>query len=122
MKYLVIGHSWVRRLADLDLDECDGLKFVCKGGATFTSIIGEVEKFFATPGWEIPKKIFVFLGSNDLDNLVGVEEVYKVTDACEAFCSLLGQLSPGSRLVVSQVEDRYARNHLKKFGGRSEKI
>ena len=52
------------------------------------------------------------MGCNDLGNLESTADVYKVTSDCEALCGLLRQLSPGSKLVVAQVEDRYARNHL----------
>ena len=108
---LVVGHSWVRRLSDLYI--CgDDFVLLGKGGATFTSISDDVRKFFRNLKGDRPEVIFVFLGSNDLDNLDGTAEVFKVTTDCEAFCNLLRQLSPGSKLVFSQVEDRYAWNHL----------
>ena len=108
---LVIGHSWVRRLAELYICE-DDFVLLGRGGATFRSIEDDVRKFFRELKGRRPEVIFVFLGSNDLDRLEGTAEVYKVTADCEALCGLLRQLSPGSKLVISQVEDRYARNHL----------
>ena len=61
-----------------------------------------------------PEVIFVFLGFKDIDNLVGTSEVHRVIADCKALCELLRQLSPGSKLVVAQIEDRFARNHLER--------
>ena len=76
---LVIGHSWVRRLADLSLDECSGFKFIGKGGATFVSMEKEIKKYFLNPRHPIPQRVFVFLGSNDLDAISSTAEVIQVT-------------------------------------------
>ena len=108
---LVIGHSWVRRLSDLAI--C-GDDFVLwgQGGATFSSFIPQVRGYFARPGRRVPEQVFVFLGSNDIDKVRGTAEVWKVVDDCKAFCKVLRECCPGARLVFSQVEDRYAKNHL----------
>ena len=112
MSTLLVGHSWVRRLRDLSICP-EEYEFVCKGGATFASISDDVERYFNRLGSRPkPKIIFVFLGSNDLDNLSGTAEVFQVTESCSALCSLLRQVSPGSKLVFAQVEDRFTQNHL----------
>ena len=113
MSRLVIGHSWVRRLSELCICDPQEYKFVCKGGATFASITEDVDRYFGRLGSRPkPEVIFVFLGSNDLDRLGGTGEVSQVTASCSAFCAHLRGWSPASRLVIAQVEDRFAWNHL----------
>ena len=108
----MIEHSWVRRLAELDLPECEGFRYICKGGATFVNIRGQVEQYFvANPSRPKPLRIFVFLGSNDLDVIPGTAEVYLVTRECENLSNLLRRLCPGAEIIFAQVEDRYDFNH-----------
>lgn len=112
---LVIGHSWVRRLSELWLEECDGFSYICKGGATFDNIIVDVERYFATPKRPRPSRVFVFLGSNDLDALHSTAEVLGVEQSCEALAKLLKRLCPDARLIFAQIEDRFNRNHCESF-------
>ena len=109
---LVIGHSWVRRLADLRLDQCAGFKFIGLGGATFDFMIGEVETYFSNPRHPIPQRVFVFLGSNDLDRIGSTAEVFQVTQFCEELGRVLRLHCPQANLIFSQIEDRFYKNHL----------
>ena len=108
---LIVGHSWVRRLAEFYFEECEGFEFIGKGGATFSSIISEVERHFSNPRRPRPQRVFVFLGSNDLDAIPSTARVTEVTRDCQALCSVLRRLCPGAKLIFSQVEDRFYRNH-----------
>ena len=56
---LVIGHSWVRRLADLYI--CgDDFKLLGRGGATFRSIEDDVRRFFRGLKGSRPEVICLF--------------------------------------------------------------
>ena len=58
---------------------CSGFEFIGKGSATFVSMEKEIKKYFLNPRHPIPQRVFVFLGSNDLDAISSTAEVIQVT-------------------------------------------
>ena len=107
---LVIGHSWVRRLKELDVCD-DDFDFLCKGGAFYASMLNEVKCYFRSPSKVRPSFIFVFLGSNDLDNVPDVASVPSVENQCSLFCEVLRSFCPQAKIILAQVEDRYSFGH-----------
>ena len=107
MRTVLVGHSWVRRLGDLYLlppeFRCLGI-----GGATFSSLASRLEQQKPNPSTEA---VFVFAGSNDLDNVATTEEVNSVFLDVQRFEGVLKTVFPNAKIVFSQVEDRYQFNH-----------
>ena len=101
------GHSWVLRLQDLDLLPPE-FSYLGYGGATISSLAARLECKQPKPSVEV---VFVFAGSNDLDNVATTAEVKSVFLDCQRFEKVLKTVFPGAEIVFSQVEDRYNFNH-----------
>ena len=126
MNYLIIGHSWVRRLSAYRGLLPNGATILGVGGATFSSAIPLLESYAARP--EVidnhPFLVIVVLGGNEIAASKSCADADQVTIKCQKFCTLVKERFPNTRLAVCQVEDRF---HLgsreiifdhKRFGNR----
>ena len=78
------------------------------GGASFSLLAIRLERRQPNPSVEV---VFVFAGSNDLDNVATTAEVNSVFIDCQRFEEGLKTIFPRAKIVFSQVEDRYNFNH-----------
>ena len=109
MKYLVIGHSWVRRLADYRRLLPNGADILGVGGATFRSAVPLLESYAARPEVKTnhPFLVIVVLGGNEISNATSCAAVDRITIYCQEFCALIRERFPNTKIAVCQVEDRY---------------
>ena len=126
MKYLLIGHSWVRRLQAYKSLLPNGAELLGIGGATFKSAIPLLVSYSSRPETirEPPFAVYILLGGNEISRARSLADVDSVTRDCESFCNRVRELLPGALVVVCQVEDRYSvgpgemlDNH-RRFGNR----
>ena len=103
----MVGHSWVSRLQDLALLP-PKFRYLGYGGATFSSLAAGLERKQPKPSVEV---VFVFAGSNDLDNVATTVEVNSVFLDCQRFEKVLKTVFPSAEIAFNQVEDRYNFNH-----------
>ena len=103
----MVGHSWVSRLQSLDLLP-PKFSYLGYGGASFSSLPVRIEHKPPNPSVEV---VFVFAGSNDLDNVTTTLEVNSVFIDCQRSEEVLKTVFPRAKIVFSQVEDRYNFNH-----------
>ena len=109
MKYLIIGHSWVRRLQAYQGLLPNGSVILGIGGATFKSATPLLHSFAARPETveEPPFAVFVLLGGNEISRARTYADADAVTVECRKFCSCVKELFPEALLGVVQVEDRF---------------
>ena len=109
MQYLVIGHSWVRRLAAYRNLLPNGATVLGVGGAMFQSAVPLLESFAARP--EVrnnhPFLVIVVLGVNEISVSTTCAEVDLLTNTCQEFCALVKEHFPDTKIAVCQVEDCY---------------
>ena len=109
MQYLVIGHSWVRRLAAYRNLLPNGATVLGVGGATFRSAVPLLESYAARP--EVRNNhsflVIVVLGGNEISVSTTCPEVDLLTNKCQEFCALVRERFPDTKIAVCQVEDRY---------------
>ena len=126
MQYLVIGHSWVRRLAAYRGLLPNGASLLSIGGATFKSSTPLLESYAARPEVKdnLPFAVIVVLGGNDISQARSGSDVVKVAVSCQEFCLLVRQHFPNTLIALCQVEDRYEVGpgsinlHHKRLGNR----
>ena len=110
MKYLVIGHSWVRRLADYRLLLPNGVDILGVGGATFRSAVPLLESYATRPEVrdQPPFLVIVVLGGNEVSNATSCAEVdNNIIISCQEFCALIKERFPEAKIACCQVEDRF---------------
>ena len=103
----MVGHSWVSCLQDLDLLPPE-FSYLGYGGTTFSSLAARLEHKQPKPSVEV---VFVFAGSNNLDNVATTAEVNSVFLDCQKFEKVLKTVFPSTETVFRRVEDRYNFNH-----------
>ena len=112
MKSVVIGHSWVKRLQNLDLLPVDFI-LVGHGGATFTSLTESLDRL--EPDVSV-RRVFIFAGSNDIDSAKGTAGVNDVFETCLRFRECVTRKFPRATIIQAQVEDRFAvRRHCQSW-------
>ena len=109
MKYLIVGHSWVRRLQPFRNLLPNGAVLLGVGGATFRSAIPLLHSFVERPetATDPPFAVFVLLGGNEIHRARTYADADAVIQGCIDFCKCIRDLLPGVLIAVSQVEDRY---------------
>lgn len=108
MRKVIVGHSWVRRLEELYLLPHAEFSCLGYGGATFSSLASRLEHLKPNPAVEV---VFVFAGSNDLDNVSTTAEVNSVFLEVGKLEGVLQTVFPNAKIVFGQVEDRYQFDH-----------
>ena len=109
MKFLIIGHSWVRRLAAYRSLLPNGADILGVGGATFRTAVPLLESYAARPEVKTypPFLVIVVLGGNEISKASSCAEVDQLTIRCQEFCELVKERFPEAKIAVCQVEDRY---------------
>ena len=108
MKAVIVGHSWVARLKDLDLLP-PGYRYLGCGGATFVSVAKLINALKPDP---TVRAVFLFVGSNDIDSAMTTADVNDLYVDCEYLHRVVAIAFPKAKIVQSQIEDRFAFNHL----------
>ena len=108
MKAIVIGHSWVARLKECDLLPV-GYRYIGYRGATFVSLAKQIKDLRPDPAI---KAVFLFVGSNDIDSAMTTADVNDLYIDCEYLHRVVRIAFPRAKIIQSQIEDRFAFNHL----------
>ena len=100
MQYLVIGHSWVRRLAAYRNLLLNDATILGVGVATFRSAVPLSESYAARPEVQNnhPFLVIVVLGGNEILVSTTCAEVDQLTNNCQEFCALIKERFPDTKL------------------------
>lgn len=111
LRVAIFGHSYVRDLQSSNFrpPPCYTFKYFALPGATFTSVLNSPAQLNPLQRFQ-PHFCVVILGGNDIKAHTPISETYRL---CKEFYTLLRTLLPQTRILASQIENRFYARHNK---------